>query len=426
MVPDPEPMVADCGSRRVLLRGSPELSNRREVRGLGTRRARGHGRRLAAVTSALAALFGCPLGGAAAGETDLYVALRYAIDAEARGCWDESEFRRSVTHRIGYDPFREDASIKVQVHVGGAANAVDGHVEWRKASGLLMGERRFVAKDGNCAKLLTEMSFAVGLQIELLRPKAPASTGAVSSARSATAGPSPVPATVAAPPAPAIPSPTPAAPSPPSPAAATPPPVSPPPSPAEPDVAEDLAAQTRPREKKAEEVEPAPADSSPRWPMWVGLGPSLAWRISPGLTADARLFLGIRRNDLSLEIGAEASYPSTERRWDGSGFRQSLIGGTLALCGHHEWLSGCLLGRASEVRAAGLGVDQPRSPIGFVAQAGLRLAATLELGGPWFATAHLDGLGLLTPCRVKLNQAVVWEMPRLAALAGIDLSVRFR
>ena len=60
-----------------------------------------------------------------------------------------------------------------------------------------------------------------------------------------------------------------------------------------------------------------------------------------------------------------------------------------------------------------------------MAQAGLRLAATLELGDTWFAAAHLDGLGLLTPCTVELNRAVVWEMPRLGGLVGIDLAARF-
>jgi hypothetical protein len=78
------------------------------------------------------------------------------------------------------------------------------------------------------------------------------------------------------------------------------------------------------------------------------------------------------------------------------------------------------------VRVSGLGVDNPRSPDGFLMQAGIRIAATLELGGPWSAAARLDGLGLLTPCTVYLNQDAVWQMPRIGALAGIDLSARFR
>jgi hypothetical protein len=160
--------------------------------------------------------------------------------------------------------------------------------------------------------------------------------------------------------------------------------------------------------------------------MWLGMGPSLDWGIAPSVTASARLFLGVRRSDLSLEVGGEASLPSTERQWDGSGFRQSLLGASAALCGHRQALSACALGKASQVRVTGLGVDHPRSPTGMAAHIGLRFAAALQLGGPWFATAHLDALGLLTPYTVSLSQAGVWEMPRLGAMAGIDVGARFR
>jgi hypothetical protein len=399
---------------------------------LGRGKARAGGRWQQVVTTAfvLWALDAQLSSSARAAETDLYVVLHYAVDTSMSGCWDETEFRLSVAHRIGYDPFHEEASLDVRIHVGGTAHAVDGLVEWRKANGLLMGERRFIAKDGNCVKLLTEMSFAVGLQIDLLRPKAPTGTGASAAARGGNPVPSsaPIASTVAAPP-PSVAtaaSPPPTTPPAAAPLSVTPPPATPSASASKPDIVGKLSTAPRPREKAADEAEGVAAESPPRWLLWVGIGPSLAWRLSPAITADARLFLGIRRNDLSLEIGAEASYPSTERRWDGSGFRQMLVGGTLALCGHVQSFSACALGRASQIRVSGLGVDQPQSPNGFVAQAGLRLAATMELGGAWFVAAHLDGLGLLTPSTVVLNQAPVWEMPRLGALAGIDLLARFR
>jgi hypothetical protein len=63
------------------------------------------------------------------------------------------------------------------VRVGGTAHAVDGMVEWRTEDGVGMGERRFAAKNGNCSNLLTEMSFAIGLQIELLRTTPPTAAG---------------------------------------------------------------------------------------------------------------------------------------------------------------------------------------------------------------------------------------------------------
>jgi hypothetical protein len=346
-----------------------------------------------------------------AAETDFYVSLRYEIDGAVRRCWDEAEFRRSVAHRVGYDPFRENTPVNVSIRVGGSTRAVDGQVEWQTTNGKRMGERRFIAKDGNCTRLLAEMSFAVALQIELLTPKTSAGTSAVPSAEdSAVSSTSlPIPTTGALP----------SARPPPSPPPATPRPAEP-----EPDVAASATGR-RSSEAAAPTVEPESSAPS-SWPMWFGIGPSLALGIAPTITGDARLFFGVRRNELSVEVGVEASYPSTERQWDGTGFRQYLIGASAAFCGHRQALSACVLGKASQVRVSGLGVDNPRSPTGFVAQAGLRIARALQLGGPWSATAHLDALGLLTPYTVELSQADVWDMPRLGALAGIDVSARFR
>lgn len=384
-----------------------------------------------AVLDALAAAVQPARRGVAA-DTDLYVSLRYEVAGAVRRCWDEVEFRRSVVQRVGYDPFRESASVSVSIHVGGSAKAVDGQVEWRSADGVGMGERRFVAKDGNCLRLLTEMSFAVGLQIELLRPKAPPATSTVSSAAGGAASfveseiASSVSASIATTGAatrPFAPSPPPPPAEPPSPA--IPPPAGPPMAAQRPDVAAPEKGR-RPSAEVSSEAEPVAGPSSLHWPMWLGIGPSLALGIAPSATGSARLFFGVRRRNLSVEVGAEATYPSTERQWDGSGFRQSLIGASAALCGHRQSLSACVLGKASQARVSGLGVDQPRSPTGFVAQAGLRIAAALQLGGPWSATAHVDVLGLITPCTVDLNKVGVWEMPRLAALAGIDVSARFR
>jgi hypothetical protein len=346
-------------------------------------------------------------GLAGAAENELFVSIHYTVDDSTRGCWDETEFRRRVAQRIGYDPFREETPVSVRVHVGGASNAVDGHVEWRKANGALMGERRFVAKDGDCRNLLTEMSFSVSLQIELLRPK--------------TAG------------EPSTPS------QPPQDAGATNSPAVPAGGGSEATSARDAGVASRPnpspkREQADEDARRPPeaptegsgAEESSRWPVWVGLGPSLAWRLSPAMTTDVRLFLGMRASDFSFEVAGEATYPSTQTRWDQSGFRQTLVGASVAACGHHQWLSACGLGRASAVRVAGVGVTKPRSPTGFVAQLGLRVAATFPLGQAWFLAGHVDGLASLNPSRVELNNGIMWEMPRLGALAGIDLAVLFR
>ena len=79
----------------------------------------------------------------------------------------------------------------------------------------------------------------------------------------------------------------------------------------------------------------------------------------------------------------------------------------------------------SSLRASGFGVDETRSPNSLLLHTGLRVAATWQLAGHWFALPHFDTLWLLTPRVVELNRVSMWAMPRFGAVAGIDLAARF-
>jgi len=340
----------------------------------------------------------------AKGAAPFYVSLRYEVDASAERCWDEAEFRRHVARSVGYDPFRADAPVSVDVRVGGSTDLVDGRVEWHNAAGAGMGERRFRAKDGDCTKLLTEMSFAIGLQIELLRPQpgaertATPATGGTAPSSSST---SPSPATTAG----AQPGTQPTA---------------------TPDSKKSTASDTpddAPNDLSASASERRDAG---RFRWWVGVGPSLSMGQLPSLTGQGRLFLGVRRSAWSLELGVEGTLGVTEREANGSSFSSRLIGGSATACGQRGVLQGCLIGKLGRLEASGSGVDQPRSPSALVAQAGARVGAAWELSDVWLVTPHFDALLLLTPRTVSLNHAVVWDMPPLSALAGIDLGARFR
>lgn len=338
----------------------------------------------------------------------LYVDLDYEVDGSAERCWDESEFRRAVAQSIGYDPFRSGAALSVDVHVGESAALVDGRVEWRNAEGASLGERRFRAKDGDCRALLTEMSFAVGLQIELLRPRRESGTpasGAPASGAPAPGGTTPPPSS-SPPPAPAQPG--------------TQPPKTPSSKPPPASTASEVA--TTERDLSAGESAASAAD----FRFWLGLGPALAFGAAPSVTGHGRLFAGARRGMLSLELGAEATLEVTERGPDGTGFTQRLIGGSATACGHVSVMVGCVIGKVSQLRISGLAVDEPRSPTAPVAHAGVRLGAQWEPSDVWFFTPHVDALALLAPRVVELNRVTVWEMPSLSVLAGIDFGGRFR
>ena len=317
---------------------------------------------------------------ASAGDSDFHAKLRYEVDASLTGCWDEADFRKKVAHRVGYESFRDDAAAIVSVRVDGATGAIGGNVDWQDAGGA-MGERHFVAKDGNCGKLLAEMAFAVALQIQMLG-LAPKATPDAPSTDAGTSTVAPVP-----------------------------------PEP-EPPRTEDTA--------KAEAPQAQPEEPTPRGSMWLGLGPQAAAGVAPSPLLGGRIFFGLRRGTFSFELGGETSYPESFRRWGGSGFRELLLAGSLALCHHEGFAAGCLLGKAGELRLAGEGLDVHLSPAAFVAHAGVRLGASVELSKSWFAAVHVDGLVLVTPCTVEIAGSRVWEMPRLAAFAGLDIAARFR
>jgi len=333
----------------------------------------------------MAMVVGLSVPVARAGDSDFHAKLRYDVDTSLPGCWNEADFRKKVTHRVGYETFRDDAIAIVSVRVDGATGAIGGNVDWQDASGAKMGERHFVAKDGNCGKLLAEMAFAVALQIQMLglAPKAPdaPSTEEVGASTAAPSSSAPEP-------------------------------------------------EPRPNTEHTPTAEPPqeqPEEAPPRVPsMWLGLGPQAAVGVAPSALLAGRIFFGLRRGGFFFEVGGETSYPETFHRWGGSGFRELLLAASLAACHDEGFAVACLLGKAGELRLAGESLDVKRSPAAFVAHAGVRLGANVDLSKAWFAALHVDGLVLLTPCTVEISGSRIWEMPRLAAFAGLDIAARFR
>jgi len=125
-----------------------------------------------------------------------------------------------------------------------------------------------------------------------------------------------------------------------------------------------------------------------------------------------------------FELGAEGSLPATGRLDTGGRFDQRLLLGTAAACAERGALSACAVAKLGGMRARGIDVDKPGSPTGFVAQVGPRFGWSYLMGDHVGLLARIDGLFLLTPWTVELNQVPVWTMPRLGANAGIDFFIR--
>jgi len=304
------------------------------------------------------------LGGAARAAPQVLATLEYEVAPDANGCSDSEEFGANVARQLRYDPFRADADRRVSVQIARKEAGFEGHIKWTDADGHLGGDRHLKSRSADCREIGASLAFSVAVQIQLL-------------------------STLAPPPEP---------PPPPPPPPAVPTVIAPPPPP------------------------PPPA----KVPTWsVGLGPALAIGVAPETTGLARLFVSGRRDRFSLELAVDAALPATRHEVDGSGFSLDRFAAGTAGCAHFRMLAGCLTATGGLLRASGVGVNAPASPTGWFSQLGARVAATLDFGDRFFATARVDGLVMLSPWTVTLNDIAAWTTPRVGALIGLDLGARF-
>ena len=330
-----------------------------------------HLRRLAAALAFCLAVAASPRH-AAAGAAPLTLSLRYGVDERLEGCPSDAEFRRSLIEQLRYDPFRDDGEHHVVTELHESEAGLEGSVVWSDAAGHKEGERHFASPSRDCAELAKAMSFSIAVQIQLLNGLAAAD--ASSKTEAPPAPPTPLPRA-----APRLPPPTPA------------------------------------------ERAPLP----PRF-LSVGLGPTVDFGTAPAAQAGARVSFGARAGAWSLELAALGALPVKRTLPDGSGFRATFFGFSLAPCAHGGSFALCAIGRLGRLGADGFGVDDSRSPASFTAHAGLRLGFQQPLSGRLLLGAHADGLALLTPHAVYLNAVPVWTEPKLALSLGIDIGLIFK
>jgi len=332
-------------------------------------------RRLASTTVlALAALVAVRERAASAGEVAAqldYVSLP--------GCPAGTDFEGIVAEHLGYSPFKEDAAQRVIVRIETSGRGLEGLIEWRNETGGWAGERTFPSRSTNCVELVRAMGFAVALQFQLL------------AAAQAGAQRAPAPPAVVQPRAEAMPAPT-------------------------------LTASP-----DARNTGPAAARSGLSAPsITAGAGAAAGVGLSPNIGAFGRLFGTLSWSHVAVELGAEASVPSTLRRADGAGFSQQMLLGSLAGCGVSGRWSACVLAKVGQIRISGEGLDAPAAPSALFLQTGLRLAITQPLGHRALLLLHADGLASLTRGIVKIDSMPVWTTPGVAAAAGLDFGMRFQ
>lgn len=350
----------------------------------------------------------------------VFVSLEYQVMPGASGCADATGFRNGVQRQLGYDPFRAQADRRVAVQI--ARNEADaqagysGRIQWTDAQGHDVGQRRLTTGRAGCADIVNNVAFAVAVQIQLLAALGPPRRA---QAVQPSPPPRPTPPGRPTPPAAIPPASTDAAEIPRAEQPAPPPPTTPPPERAQPPLAPPVPVVV---------VDAAPA-AKPRAPnalrLSMGLGPSLALAVTPHPTASGRLFVDARAGWFSFELTFDATLRVQQQEATGTGFslRRYAAGG--AACGHARVFGACVTGVLGRLEATGHGVDMPLQPAGFSGQVGARVFASHDLGARYFITLRVEGLVMLSRWTVTVNEIPVWTTPRLAALIGADVGVRF-
>ncbi len=317
---------------------------------------------------------------AANAAVDTRVRLEYQAD-EQGGCIAEDELRRRVTDQLGHDPFSRDADQRVAVSIAKTEVGFQGRIVWTDAGGRSVGERLLSSRSRDCGEIAANLAFAVALQVQLVERGASKDGG--SDAPDAERSP------------PKITDQT------------------------------ERAPVIAERPNPPMEPLPVPGQASPApLVLAVGVGPAVGVGMTPGATALGRLFVVARLRRLSAEIGADAALPVTLREPDGTGVVVNAMGVGAAGCAHMSVVSACALGRLGWIRAEGTGIAAPRASWGRFGEVGMRLAASRELG-QFIVSVHADGLVMLSRWNVVLNDAVVWSVPRLAGILGLDVALRF-
>jgi len=313
-------------------------------------------------------------------EPRLFVDLDYQPDADLPGCPSDTDFRALIQGQLGYDPFRSESEQTVVARARVGEHGLQGLVEWRDASGNRHGVRELDSESRDCAALARAMSFAIAVQIQLL-----ADEEAVS-ASSAT-----------------------------------------------PDQERERAAAVAPpaRPPKQVRTEGRPTTSgrassgSPGWEFMMGAGPALGFWITPHTAVQGRVFAGARRRSFALELGAEASLPSSYSTPTGDGFEQQVTLGTVAACGVLRPLAGCIVNKWGRLAVRGFGVDVPHSPSGLVGQVGPRIMLSENLGSRFTGALRVEALATLVPWEVTLDERTVWKTPPVSLSIGFDLAAVF-
>jgi hypothetical protein len=311
------------------------------------------------------------------------VRLHVSRGVGAERCPDAEALRETVRGRLGYDPFTDPPTARVElafVRHGGwlVAELRVGGLEETPSTPRVLRTRAM-----GCETLGASSALALSLAIDALpeSPPAVSATAVSAPAVSAPAVSAPVVSAVSAPVVSAVT----AAP------VVAPPAVTPP---ARPERGWELGADAL---------------------MAVNLAPQLSF----GARVNAEYRFGLGR----VTFGVMAFAPVALRETNGS-VRVSAYLGTVGACVGVSVVSGCLLVAGGALRGEGFDVGIAHDAVTPFFLAGLRLALETPRVGPFRGRLTAELLAPMTPTTHRIDARDVWETPPVAATVGLGVSAR--
>jgi hypothetical protein len=105
------------------------------------------------------------------------ISLQYIREKGAENCPDERWIRQAVSARLGFDPFRADASTRIDARMSPAPKGMNGSLVVVDAAGKRLGRRELVSEHGDCLELASALELAITIAVDpqylVAKPRAP-------------------------------------------------------------------------------------------------------------------------------------------------------------------------------------------------------------------------------------------------------------
>jgi len=340
--------------------------------------------------AALALLSAAP----ADAQTKREARLEYTRGAGADHCPEEEAIRAAVSARLGYEPFRADATTTVSAKITRTGRVLRADVELRDGAGNVAGTRQLTSKQNDCSELVAAMTLAISIAIDpesQTRPSPPPAEAvpispATPDATGPGAGPGVPPGTAAKPPVP-------------------------------------IPDRVLPSRRSARLVPPI------RGPepivLRTGAGALLALGTAPGVSVGFATRLGVGWRSLSADLEARLDLPASTAGEGRGSVSAMLIAASLVPCWHRGPLLACGLGSLGAIRGKGEGVPSAHADATLFWAIGARLGAELALDERFSGVIYGDVTAIGTPTTLRLDERDVWSTAPIGVAVGAAVQAHF-